>query len=89
MPTKAELEKKILHARHKSFVGKMAYLALGLFGGWIACYVYTIHFGGSFPPTGTFSKFLGQSWAMFSAIIVPVIVALVTSYITRKNRQGD
>ena len=89
MPTKTELEIKIRNAQHRAFISKMIYLGLGLIGGWLACYIYVIHFGGSFPPRGTFAKFLSQSWGMFSGIFVPIIVALITSYINRKKRQGD
>ncbi len=87
MPTKDELEKQIKNARHKAFVGKMTYLTFGCAGGWVACYIYVIHFGGVFPPSGTFAKFLTQSWALLIPII-PIIVAIIQMYNRRKS-DGD
>ena len=89
MPTKAELEQKIKHAQHRAFIARMYFLVIGIAGGWIACYIYVIHFGGTFPPTGTFSAFLKQSWGLMLPVAIPIIQALISSYINRKKRESD
>ena len=89
MTTKAELERQIQNTKHKSFAGKMWYLLLGLVGGWLACYIYVVHFSGQYPPAGTFWKFLRQSWLMFGFVFIPILQALVSRYIKRRFRNND
>jgi len=76
-------------SQHWSFARKTGYILTGAACGWIACYWYVTQYGGVMPKPGTGSTLVKEIWTTFKPILIPIIVAAVSSYIHKRKREGD
>ena len=75
----------------KPVIFVMNYIIYSIAAGAFACYWYVVNYGGSMPPSGSFSHFISDWWGLVSGtFLAPILSTIILRYwMMKKVRSND